>query len=770
MTDWLQIAKECFTSSTSYLDANWRKQWERNISLFQSRHPDGSKYNSPAFKHRSRYFRPKTKSVVRKNEAAAAAAFFANVDVVTIEPQDDSNMEQKVSAELMNEIINYRLEESVPWYLTLLGAFQEAQVIGVVSSYQYWMYEERIDVSYEPILDDLGQPVTENGQPLGRKIETPVVIQDKPCVDLIPIENIRFDPAANWTNVVKTSPYVIRCVPMYADAVKQMMKKADPKTGQPKWKKYEDGDIRSAMVEYDTIRQKREGNHQDPKVDTTPLKEFELIWCHENFVKIDGVDMVYWTLGTEHMLTDPKPVHEVYHHLAEGERPLVVGAAVFEAHKVIPDSIVGIGADLQRELNDTANQRRDNVSLVLNKRYFIKRGAQVDVDALMRNVPGGGIAMTDPATDVVPVDFQDVTGSAYAEQDRLNVDFDELTGNFSQSSVSTNRSLNETVGGMRMLGGGAQQLTEYLIRTFAETWVEPVLKQLVKLEQAYESDLVVLALAGSKAQLAQKYGIDTVTDQMLNQTLTTRVNVGLGATDPHAKLQKFTLAAQTYAGIRQTMPDADPEAVRREVFSLAGYKNGDRFFQQEQGPNAQLMAQMQELQQKLQQLQVENTQKDLALKDKSEQNQLKAKELGLKEKELVVKSHIDAYDAETKRAQATKQETPQLQEDPNAELQRQMLLEQFKSEMQMRLKAQDGDTAQMKELLALAASVIEKSLTKPEPTDVKPEGAQDVGQSLSELMSAIDNLAGLIKAPRKKTLIRDPSTGRAIGAVETVDI
>ena len=36
----------------------------------------------------------------------------------------------------------------------------------------------------------------------------------------------------------------------------------------------------------------------------------------------------------------------------------------------------------------------------------------------------------------------------YQEQDRLNVDYDELTGSFSQGSVMTNRKLGETVGGM----------------------------------------------------------------------------------------------------------------------------------------------------------------------------------------------------------------------------------------------------------------------------------------------------------------------------------
>jgi hypothetical protein len=69
-----------------YFDNNYRKQWEDNLRMFQSKHPRDSKYMSEAYKYRSRIFRPKSRSVVRKNEATAALAFFSNPDVVSIDP------------------------------------------------------------------------------------------------------------------------------------------------------------------------------------------------------------------------------------------------------------------------------------------------------------------------------------------------------------------------------------------------------------------------------------------------------------------------------------------------------------------------------------------------------------------------------------------------------------------------------------------------------------------------------------------------------------
>jgi hypothetical protein len=584
--DWLTIARDSFTSSTTYMEANFRKQWEDSLAMFQSRHPSGSKYNSDLYKSRSHIFRPKTRSVVRKNEAAAAAAFFSNVDVVSVEPENSSDKEQQASAELVFQLINYRLQKSIPWFKLVIGALQDAQVHGVVCSYQYWKYKEK--ATQQQALDEYGQPAFDENGPVLQDGE-PIILEDKPCVELIPIENIRFDPGADWLDVVNSTPYLIRMVPMYVSDVKAMMATTDRKTGQPKWKNLSDGEIRQAMSDFDSIRQQRENRREDPKAENNaPLQEFEIVWCHENFIRLDGEDVVYWTMGTQHMLTEPTPLADVYF---TGERPIVIGNATIEAHRAVPDSLVQLGSQLQREANDVVNQRLDNVKLVLNKRWKAKRGKNVDVPSLHKNM-AGSVTMMDSLDDVEEINWPDVTSSAYQEQDRINVDYDELVGNFSGSSVMTNRQLNETVGGMSLLNGGASQLTEYMLRTFVETWVEPTLRQLVKLEQQYETDMVILGLAGEKAQMLQKYGIQPDLDKMLNQDLTVRVNVGMGATDPHTKLQKFTLAVKTYAEAVQMIPDSDREAVRKEIFGLAGYRDGGRFFQEQDSPQSAKISEM----------------------------------------------------------------------------------------------------------------------------------------------------------------------------------
>lgn len=629
---WLQMARDAYDSSTTYVDTNYRKQWENNIRHFQSRHHTDSKYNKADYLYRSKLFRPKTRSAIRNNEAAAVAAFFANKDVVSIEARNKKDKMKAASADINRELLNYRLTDGgIPWFILCIGGFQDAQV-NAVCSYQSWEYEEiEEDVEYE-WLDQNNKPIMNaDGMPKVEKTKERRVVKDQPSIKLIPIENVRLHPNASWDDPVNSSPYLIILWPMFVMDVKLRMtdRKKNPKTGTPRWKTLTDGEISSASKRrFDSTRQTREGQRED-KTDAAgagSLSDFDVVWVHQNFMKIDGMDLVYYTLGTEYMLTDPVPIHEEFFH---GERPVVIGTAVIETHKLFASGLGQLGESVQKEINENVNQRMDNVKFVLNKRWFVRRGSQTDVKSITRNVPGGVTLVGDVEKDVKQIDWNDVTSSAYQEQDRLNLDFDEVVGTFSGSTIQSNRRMNETVGGMAMLRGSSNQLTEYAVRTYAETWVEPVLKQLVKLEQYYESDEVVLALAAEKAQLWEQYGINEITDRLLNQDLTVTVNVGMGATDPVLKLQNLTLGVKAVIEVISTVPEdtfLNVAEIVKEIFGFMGYKDGARFVIEEMGDDPEKMQMQQAIQQLtgiIQQLQAQVQDKNLERRTKLELAKIK---------------------------------------------------------------------------------------------------------------------------------------------------
>lgn len=566
--EWLRLAREAFTGSNSYFEAAVRNGLINDLRAFQGQHPQGSKYLSDAYRTRSKFYRPKPRAAVRKNEAIAAEAFFQSLDVVSITPNDDDDPVQLASAEINKELLQYRLTKSIPWFLICMGAYQDAQVQGMVCSYQYWDPKK-----------------------------------DAPVIKLRPLENVRFDPSADWEDPVNTSPYWIDMLPMYVKDVRARMKTIDHATGEPRWTPIAETEILRAANQYlDPVRLARQPGRIDPTTNRTAITEYTTVWVHRNIVDIEGDDYVYYTLGTLALLSKPQRLEKVYFH---GRRPYVVGFSVIEPHKPYPPGNVRLTLPIAAEINEVTNQRIDNVRLAMNKRYFVKRNTQVDTRSLLRNAPASVTFMNDPAdgANVRIVDTPDVTRSSYEEQDRLNLDFDDLAGSFSQASVNSNRKLNETVGGMNILTKDASQVTGYQLRTFTETWAEPVLRQLVLLEQHYETDDVILALAGKKANLYQRFGADAITDRMLMQELNLTVNVGVGATNPHDQLQNFLQGMTSLANILKdnvlVSYGLDVSEVTKEIFGKLGYKDGARFFPS--GGDDPRIAQMQSMIQELQQ-------------------------------------------------------------------------------------------------------------------------------------------------------------------------
>ncbi len=588
---WLRIAREAYEESSDWVDSNLREQWEKSISLFNSQHPPGSKYNTGAYEKRSRFFRPKTRTAVRNLQSAMAVAFFTNEDVVSVQPRNPNDMEQVAAASVSQSIMQYRLTNTVPWFQTMSAALQDAAVQGVCVSHQYWDYEEQeesyinVDSANRAIMDEEGKPVLSTQK---------TSIKDKPVIDLISPENIRIDPAADWHDPIESSPYIIHLIPMYIQDVQQKIKEGewiDIPIGELLASDSDDSDNSTRLV-----RDEPREDRLDNDAGYGETDSYKVVWVHKNIIKKEGIDWCYFTAGTDAMLSEPKPLQEIYPWLRNGERPYVMGYTNVEAHRIYPAGTVELTQELQAAANDIWNQRFDNVRLAMNKRYHIRRDRNIDLDALFRSVPGGAVEMDDPDSDVRVIDTRDVTGSAYAEQDRINMDFDELQGNFSTSTVQGARSLNETVGGMSLMASNSGTVTEYVLRTFSETWVERVLKQLMRLEQYYETDAVILELAGdAAAQVNEQY--QGSVDDLLKYEVLLKVNVGISATDPLRRVQNLVSGIQMLGELPGFAESLNVPEVVKEVFGQLGYKDGERFVKMEENPEvAQLMAQMEEMQ------------------------------------------------------------------------------------------------------------------------------------------------------------------------------
>jgi len=649
---WMSMSRDAFETSETYFDVAVRRDMERNVAHFRGRHAPGSKYYTEQFAARAKGFRPKTRTVIRKNEAAAATAFFAARDIVDVRAEDPSNIVQRVSAEVNKELLQYRFANTIPWFKTLQGAYQDTLVSGVCISHQYWKFEEQVQkvplyMEGQAVLDEYGEPAMEDKY---------TIIKDTPCVELRPVENIRFAPAVDWTDPLGASPFIIDRIPMTIAAVIKMTRNIG-KSNIP-WHTVDVGSLqqgRSDEYSDDSVRRQRERREIDSIEETSYLnQEYDTIWIHRNIMEYEGRDWIYYTVGVYFMLSEPIPLEEAYPHLKPGERPYVMGGSTIEAHRNYPESVAGITSGLQQTANELNNQRQDNVSLVLNRRYFVKRGQNIDLRSLQRNVPGGVTLMNNVDNDIRVEAPPDVTSSSYQEQDRIDADFDDVAGNFSSGSVNSNRNLGETVGGMELLAGEGDIMPEYQLRIFTETWVEPVIKQLIQLEQRHETDEAIFAMLGQKMEVWEKYGIDQLTDLMIQGNMTVEINVGFGATSPAQRINRLATALQSISAFAPGMTKRlNEEEVSKEIFGAVGFKDTGRFFiqdvpeeeqpQEEIDPQVQLEMIRQEGAQELALINFEN---ERFLEDQRTQNEIRREGLELEKNMSDKASDMAKFDRE----------------------------------------------------------------------------------------------------------------------------
>ena len=131
---WLSRARSAWESSDDWFNSSVRRKIEDSLKIFNSEHPQGSKYHHPSYAKRSKLFRPKPRTAMRKLEAAASAAFFATEDAVSCVAPNPGDPKQTLAQKVQTALLNYRLRADIPWYLTCIGGLQDAGKQGVVIS------------------------------------------------------------------------------------------------------------------------------------------------------------------------------------------------------------------------------------------------------------------------------------------------------------------------------------------------------------------------------------------------------------------------------------------------------------------------------------------------------------------------------------------------------------------------------------------------------------------------------------------------------------
>lgn len=632
---WITLFKDALKSAKDFQTTKLQASWSRNYRAFANRHMNGSKYDTYRYRARSKLFKPKTRAAVRKNDATAAQSMFSTEDVVSITPERAGDKLQMSMARFLHEDMNYRLDRSNKWagpnwFLTAIGARQDTQLAGICVSKQYWEYEERtiskyVDVQSQTImLDETGMPVIDipTGQPVMQVTveqgieDTVEIVRDRPMILLIPPEHAMIDRTGDWRDPIQEGGFFIAAMPARIDDVEYIVEQQASRNvmGGGAWRSDIDlAQLRQAKTQKQdnaaAVRRARDDG-MDRYDGAFQGKDNETVWLYECFYRKDGEDWHYWVLGESILLSDPRPTIESYPEQA-GDRPYVRGLGALESHKTHPMAPVESWQPLQMEINDTTNLTLDAMKMSISPITKIKKGKGVDLKQVQNRGPDASLMVVD-MDDVMFDRAPSPDGNSQLSVNIMSNDMDELAGVFAQGSVQSNRMLNETVGGMQMLSASANALTEFDLRVWVETWVEPALAQFVNLIKHYESDEVVIAVAGERAGLIENLvagdgnhqaldpqgqqqdaeeeqnpfeppiSIHDALESLDKAHVAIKVNVGIGALDTTQRMQRFMGGVNITKDLAPLLADQGIQpngaALLQEAWGLCGYKDGDRFF------------------------------------------------------------------------------------------------------------------------------------------------------------------------------------------------
>lgn len=246
----------------------------------------------------------------------------------------------------------------------------------------------------------------------------------------------------------------------------------------------------------------------------------------------------------------------------------------------VPHEFLGMGElesieTLQYELNDRRNQRMDNVTLILNRMWKIKNGANVDEDELVSDA--GGVVHTDDMDGVEVLAMPDVTASSYQEETLIKGDIQQTTGvsDFTRG-VGSDALANDTATGISLIQEAGNSRFRLKIRNL-ESAIEKIGRFMISLnEQFIEEDKVVRILGD------QGFEWKTIRPDDLRGNFDVVVQSGSTLPNNEAVEKKQTMEMyQLFAGD----PEINQTELKKRVLETFGIKNVDKLLvQPEQAP------------------------------------------------------------------------------------------------------------------------------------------------------------------------------------------
>lgn len=239
-----------------------------------------------------------------------------------------------------------------------------------------------------------------------------------------------------------------------------------------------------------------EASDKNLSIVSTPKTDYSKIHTLFEFSGDLPQKWVYCRPEDQQLITDPEelvPAKAIFNADAlcsidesneyDGSPPFDSCGYVVKPGEIYHMGICEMLEQIQDDTNETTNQRKDNVNLVMNRMFAIMEQAIVSRADLVSR-PGGGIRIKKGSTDDVRKAFMwtetpDVTQSSYVETSNNERFAQELTGATRVtigSGGNMARDVTQTKGGMELLRTSANERFTYYAMVIEQAWISQAVR------------------------------------------------------------------------------------------------------------------------------------------------------------------------------------------------------------------------------------------------------------------------------------------------------
>jgi hypothetical protein len=247
----------------------------------------------------------------------------------------------------------------------------------------------------------------------------------------------------------------------------------------------------------------------------------------------------------------------------------------------VPHELYGIGEIepieyLQYELNDTRNQRMDNVNLIINRMWKVLSSSELNPEHLISRP--GGVIQVNEMNEIEPLPVEDVTASAYAEETEIKRDIDRTMGVYSYARGETT-DRRETATTASILSNAANERFKMKVQLMEDMGLRRLGLMLIQLNQQYMDHERVIRIVGDDGVHFQKLSPEDIAGEFdvmpIGSTVEPIVN----------KDTRLSQLLNLYSNIKDN-PYIDHAAFLKRILEVADIKDTERIIiqQQQQAP------------------------------------------------------------------------------------------------------------------------------------------------------------------------------------------